>query len=1473
MGKVCTQLKKLGIHLMKSVLNPAVGILLFCSTSLVWGGTGTIIQPPEATGYTITVQDANSRVWGRTDYEIDPSGALVPRKHSYTELASGLNHYVNGQWVESSEKIEILPNGTAAATDGQHQAYFPGDIYQGQIELVTPDGKHLKSRPLALAYFDGTKTVVIAELTNSIGVVSGNNQVIYPNAFRGFKVDLRYSYTKAGFSQDIILRTQPPTPESLGLNGDSARLQIMTEFFSAPQPTITSTALPTQAGVSLDDESLDFGTMQMVPGRAFLMGQDTQGAGAMVSKHWLIVNGRQVLIEEVPVDAILEGLAALPLTAMNSGTVKHSHTASKAFTLPPSRPVKNDNARTMMLAEASRPTQGFVLDYQAVSGTLSNYTFKADTTYYISAAVNLIGTNNTFEGGAVIKYTNNASINASYPAQINCQASVYRPVIFTAKDDNSVGDAITGSTGNPTNYYANPALTLGGTGSGPYSLSYFHFAWAKQVISSTYATVKLYDGQMINCLNGTTSLYGSIYLRNMLLVNVQTNCVINLSGVDAQNTTFSGGSNLVVCSSGGGFASTNCIFANVGRLTNSGFAGTLSGSQNGFYNAQKFGSLAVTNNFYPFQTVGGGSYYLATACAFTNGGTTNIDSTLLANLRQKTTYPPVSFTNVSFSTAIDFSPQALRDTNLPYVDLGYHYEPIDYAFGGCIAYSNFTFTAGTVVGWFRTTSGWMHAGYGIDMSTNVTVQFAGTVTAPDYWVRLNTVQEQDYTAGYGQGGIESQTSTNIPIVSGNFLRCSAMAGEQRSYFSDDYGYIHAIMVNSEFWGGSLDGYGDILYYTNCLMQRVDMELWNGNTTGNLTLRNCTFFGGNFSMQRTVGGALPISVRDSAFDGTSISTGDYYATNSNVSDYNYNAYTNRSDPFSIGGSHDVIMTNGFTWQSSWFGNYYEPTNSLMINKGDTNANFLGLYHFTTQTNQVKETNSIVDIGYHYVAANTNGLPDDTDWDGIPDYLEDLNGNGFFDPGLGSGENNWRFNGPFRGVDNNVYALADDSAGDVYAGGDLLFAGNTNANHIAVWNPNTQIWSPLYQTPVSNGEQGFGGGPVRAIVIGANGFIYVGGSGGADTGNGEPAVNIAYWNPANLTWYSMGDSGVFGPTAEDGGGIDAEVNGICVTSNNVFVVGAFEFVQQPAGFPRAIAVTNIAVWNSPSNAWFAVNPPPGIGILNAIASDGGTNVYVGGNGIIAKGQISGGNITWSWSTNINGSCTSIAVTSSNVFFGGGFVFGINDVGVLRWNGSSLIALPNPQILPTPFPVYSLCIANNKLYIGGQFAMNITSIGPTASNVVGYDLGSSNYFTLGTGNVGVSGQDYALANFGADIYSGGTFASVGDGECALRVADWNATANAWYPLIANLPPTAAITSPADGTVYPTHPATITILADAQDDCTVTKVDFYQGSSLLGTVTTPPYTFTWNSVPASTNHLSVKATDNDGATTISSTITVIVN
>jgi len=40
---------------------------------------------------------------------------------------------------------------------------------------------------------------------------------------------------------------------------------------------------------------------------------------------------------------------------------------------------------------------------------------------------------------------------------------------------------------------------------------------------------------------------------------------------------------------------------------------------------------------------------------------------------------------------------------------------------------------------------------------------------------------------------------------------------------------------------------------------------------------------------------------------------------------------------------------------------------------------------------------VDIGYHYVATDTNGNPLDTNGDGIPDYIEDANGDGVYDSG--------------------------------------------------------------------------------------------------------------------------------------------------------------------------------------------------------------------------------------------------------------------------------------------------------------------------------------------------------------------------------------------------------------------------------------------------------------------------------------------
>jgi chitinase/chitodextrinase len=92
-------------------------------------------------------------------------------------------------------------------------------------------------------------------------------------------------------------------------------------------------------------------------------------------------------------------------------------------------------------------------------------------------------------------------------------------------------------------------------------------------------------------------------------------------------------------------------------------------------------------------------------------------------------------------------------------------------------------------------------------------------------------------------------------------------------------------------------------------------------------------------------------------------------------------------------------------------------------------------------------------------------------------------------------------------------------------------------------------------------------------------------------------------------------------------------------------------------------------------------------------------------------------------------------------------------------------------------------------------------------------------------------------------------------------------------NVSPTASITSPANNATF-SAPANITINATASDtDGTVSKVDFFNGTTLLGTDTSSPYTFSWNNVAAGTYSITARATDNGNATGTSSAVSVVVN
>jgi len=92
-------------------------------------------------------------------------------------------------------------------------------------------------------------------------------------------------------------------------------------------------------------------------------------------------------------------------------------------------------------------------------------------------------------------------------------------------------------------------------------------------------------------------------------------------------------------------------------------------------------------------------------------------------------------------------------------------------------------------------------------------------------------------------------------------------------------------------------------------------------------------------------------------------------------------------------------------------------------------------------------------------------------------------------------------------------------------------------------------------------------------------------------------------------------------------------------------------------------------------------------------------------------------------------------------------------------------------------------------------------------------------------------------------------------------------------NVSPTVSITSPVNNATF-TAPASVMINASATDaDGTISKVEFYNGTTLLGTSTTSPYSFTWTNVVAGTYSITAVATDNSTSKTTSLPISIVVS
>ena len=165
------------------------------------------------------------------------------------------------------------------------------------------------------------------------------------------------------------------------------------------------------------------------------------------------------------------------------------------------------------------------------------------------------------------------------------------------------------------------------------------------------------------------------------------------------------------------------------------------------------------------------------------------------------------------------------------------------------------------------------------------------------------------------------------------------------------------------------------------------------------------------------------------------------------------------------------------------------------------------------------------------------------------------------------------------------------------------------------------------------------------------------------------------------------------------------------------------------------------------------------------------------------------------------------------------------------------------------------------GGTFHVEVNGVDVTGPMTIPNTGGWQNWTTLSKTGVALSAGQQVWT---VKIDGAGSTGIVGNLN-HLRVVSGSSTPT-------NTPPTVSLTSPANGASF-TAPATIDLAATASDaDGTISKVEFYSGTTLLGTDTSAPYTFTWSGVPAGTYTLRAAATDNAGASTQSGTVSVTV-
>ncbi len=469
-------------------MNPtsiAVRILSVAAISLV-ASAGAVAQSGSSGSPSVTGRGPFWRSWQATTAATNATtGAATQKVSAWTELGDGLCYLENGQYVDSQDLIELAGNN-AVATHGPTKVIFspsttaPG----GLIDLQTVSGNRLHIAVQSLHYFDAASgtNIIIATVKDSTGVLYPPNTVVYPDAFDLVKADVRFTYTKGAFEQDIVLSGEAalPAPEAFGLPSATTRLQVWTLFNTSIVPTTRQRVLKqetdplrraTMAAPDLLDDTIDFGYFWLPTGAAFradgAAAVSTNEAAAVrlpsasdpgvlfVGKQWVPQPTGGLLIEQVDYTDLVAKLAAGPRTAALRHPIKASTKNASASATPVGA---RQASKTFLAANAAYRSSGIVLDWQGLGGSVSSYTFSSNTTYYITNSFSVSSTA-TFQANCCVKFNTNAYF-LFYGNGLYWPSSSSTPAVFSSKDDDSFGDKLIGITTSVPYYAARNAIWI-----------------------------------------------------------------------------------------------------------------------------------------------------------------------------------------------------------------------------------------------------------------------------------------------------------------------------------------------------------------------------------------------------------------------------------------------------------------------------------------------------------------------------------------------------------------------------------------------------------------------------------------------------------------------------------------------------------------------------------------------------------------------------------------------------------------------------------------------------------------------------------------------------------------------------------------------------------------------------------------------------------------------------------------------------